>query len=92
MQGEQNRKTFVWMWQGIAGKRYYIVFLLYPSTSIQMFCLVLFTPCIILLVFFICSYHFPAQPGSSLPLQIKYLPGYKKDHTIYAHTICIAYP
>ena len=28
MQDEQNRKTFVWMWQGIAGKRYYIVFLL----------------------------------------------------------------
>ena len=36
MQGEQNRKTFVWMWQGIAGKRYYIVFLLIISVLLGM--------------------------------------------------------
>lgn len=31
MQGKQNKKTFAWMWHGIAGKRYYIVFLLVIS-------------------------------------------------------------
>ena len=36
MQGEQNRKTFVWMWKGIAGKRYYIVFLLIISVLLGM--------------------------------------------------------
>ena len=36
MQGEQNRKTFVWMWQGIAGKRDYIVFLLIISVLLGM--------------------------------------------------------
>ncbi len=36
IQDEQNRKTFVWMWQGIAGKRYYIVFLLIISVLLGM--------------------------------------------------------
>ena len=36
MQGEQNRKTFVWMWESIAGKRYYIVFLLIISVLLGM--------------------------------------------------------